>query len=333
MKLLVICSLALVLSWSLVALARRYALARLVVDHPNDRSSHVTPTPRGGGAGLIVALMLALVPADGVFTADWRVVLALVGVLPTAIVGWVDDHRTLTVRVRLTAHVASALLLLPLALAASATAGPAAWLISLWWVFATLSAINVVNFMDGIDGIIGLQAVVFGIHLVLLSHGEGPAAIFGAAFAGAAAGFLLWNWSPARIFLGDVGSGALGALGVIGGLLALREGRAPVVVVFLPLLPLFLDATVTMVRRARRGERVAEAHRSHLYQRLANGGMGHAKVASLYGCAAALGSALAISVPSSFRWLAIGAYVIATVAAAKQLEEHLAHRTSRSAAD
>jgi UDP-N-acetylmuramyl pentapeptide phosphotransferase/UDP-N-acetylglucosamine-1-phosphate transferase len=169
-----------------------------------------------------------------------------------------------------------------------------------WWVFWTVSSINVTNFLDGIDGMIGLQGLVFGLHVARLDSGQGSASIMAAALAGSAVGFLAWNWAPAKIFMGDVGSAALGMLLVVTGVLAQRTGQWPVSVVFLPLYPIFLDAAATLFRRWRRGDSLTQAHRAHLYQRLANGGWGHAPVSLLYGAAAVAG--LVVSFAAEGRW-------------------------------
>lgn len=230
-------------------------------------------------------------------TPDWRLLLGLTAIVLTAVVGWKDDHAGLSVWPRLAAHVAAGIMMLPLAVAAEPAFGWAVAFIAIWWVFWTVSAINVVNFMDGIDGIIGLQALVFALHLVLLGGDDALARPYGLALAGAAIGFLLWNWAPARIFMGDVGSGALGAAMVLGGLLLMRDGGVGLAAGFLPLYPIFLDAAVTLIRRALRGERLTVAHRTHLYQKLANGGWGHARVSALYGGVSLLGSALVVGLP------------------------------------
>lgn len=278
---LLVGSFAALLSWLLVGTVRRYALRRALLDQPTARSSHRVPTPRGGGLGLVAAALIAMLAAVG---GQLRapLLIGLAGAVLITAVGWADDHRSLSVRVRLSTHCAAGLLLLPLALWPAPVPAWLPLLAGLWWVFWTVSAINVVNFMDGIDGLIGSQALIFGAHLAWRGASGGSAAVLGFAMAGAAAGFLLWNWPPAKIFLGDVGSGALGFLCVLGGVLLLREGRESLVAAYLPLYALFLDGTVTLVRRLLRGERVSEAHRSHLYQRLANGGWGHARVTMLY---------------------------------------------------
>ena len=278
------------LSAGLVGAVRRYALRRAVLDLPSARSSHAVPTPRGGGLGLVAACLLVIVAALlGGSRGSWPLHAALVGVVAVAIVGWLDDHGSLPVAPRIATHVLAGLAVAWLARDVPGPFGVLGAAGMLWWVFWTVSSINVTNFMDGIDGIIGLQVLVFGLHVVRLDARQGDASILAAALIGASLGFLVWNWAPARIFMGDVGSAALGVLLVVAGVLAQREGRWPISVVFLPLFPLFLDATVTLLRRWRLGERLTEAHRSHLYQRLANGGWGHALVSILYGVAAAGG--------------------------------------------
>ena len=311
------------LAFVLVGAIRRYALRHAMLDHPGFRSSHAQPTPRGGGLGLVAVVLFALVAASG-REIDPSLVLALLGVALTALVGWLDDRRSLGVRARIIAHIVAGLSLLPLVL--STPSGPM-WLAAvtaLWWVFWSVSAINVVNFMDGIDGLIGSQALIFGAYLAFLTSSGGVVEAFGLALAGAAAGFLGWNWAPARIFLGDVGSGALGLLFVLGGILVLQEGRVTLVVAFLPLYGIFLDGTVTIFRRFRRGERITEAHRSHLYQRLANGGWGHARVSLLYG-AVALAAFPVATLPPSPRIFVLVGYCLAVLGLGLTLD----HRASR----
>lgn len=307
-------------AWVLVGLVRSYSIRRAVLDHPTDRSSHSVPTPRGGGLGLILAFLVAFGVSAFSEGIDWRVGVALGGVVFTAIVGWLDDHAGLPVGARLAAHIAAGLTLLPLALTPDPVPswlGPAA---VLWWILWTVSAINVVNFMDGIDGIIGLQALVFGVHLALLGGDGGLARSFGLALAGAALGFLLWNWAPAKIFLGDVGSGSLGIAMVLGGLLLLRETRVSLAVAYLPLYPIFLDAAVTLVRRARQREKLTAAHRSHLYQRLANGRWRHARVSVLYGACSVLAALLVQIAPP--QGATLGTYFVLVAALGWVLERN-----------
>jgi UDP-N-acetylmuramyl pentapeptide phosphotransferase/UDP-N-acetylglucosamine-1-phosphate transferase len=286
----------------LVRLVLWDARRRGLLDRPNERSSHATPTPRGGGLGLLLAVGLTLILTARPLVPDTGVILAALSVGLVATIGWIDDHGGASVRIRLMVHLAAGALLLPIALRApmptSVLLGPSVGglLAGAWWVFWTVSAINVVNFIDGIDGHIGLQMTVYGLFVAFLAVPSGGVRLAGLALAGASVGFLVWNWSPARIFMGDVCSGALGVLVVALGAALMAEGRVGFVAAFAPLAPIFLDAALTLVRRARRGERLSQAHRSHLYQRLANGGWGHARASLLFGVlsiASAAGASLA----------------------------------------
>lgn len=290
-------ALAAVLSGTLVGLVRSYARRAGVIDEPNDRSSHTAPTPRGGGIGVLGALVLTLAGYGVVRGVPWdtsSLVAMTWAVLSVAAIGWLDDHRTLGVVPRLVTHLLAALAVAWLSARWLPEQHPMLpWLA--WWMLWTVSSINVLNFMDGIDGLVASQVAVFAAYAWCVASPGTPSRPLALATIGALVGFLVWNWSPARIFLGDVGSGALGALVVILGLSIMRDGAdTGLVRAFLPLYPLFLDAATTIARRLARGERITTPHRSHLYQRLANGGWGHARtslaflVAALAGIAAGL---------------------------------------------
>lgn len=311
------------LCWVLVFLVRRYALRRNIVDYPNARSSHTTPTPSAGGAGFVAAVLVAFATAEGSALFEWRTATAIGGMLLIACVGWLDDRYSLGVKPRLAAHLAGVGAMLPLALLP--TPVPAFMGISalLWWIVWGTTSINVVNFMDGIDGLVAAQILVFGTHLLLAAAPNGAAFHMGGALAGAALAFLWWNWVPAKIFMGDAGSGALGLAMALGGLLVLREGQVGIVKAYLPLYPLFLDATVTLIRRAARGERLTHAHRSHLYQQLANGSMGHARVSLLYAAAALVGLAVAQIPTEPAATIGMILYFLAVPAAALRLARTL----------
>jgi Fuc2NAc and GlcNAc transferase len=303
------------LCWVFVFLVRRYALRRNIVDYPTARSSHTTPTPRAGGAGFVAAVLVAFAVAERSALLEWRIATAIGGLLLIACVGWLDDRHTLGVKPRLATHLAGAAAMLPLALSPTPVPAFMGMSAAIWWIVWGTTSINVVNFMDGIDGLVAAQILVFGTHLLLLAAPNGAAFHLGGALAGAALAFLWWNWVPAKIFLGDVGSGALGLAMALTGLLLLREENAGLVRAYLPLYPLFLDATVTLLRRAARGERVTQAHRSHLYQRLANGGLGHARVSLLYAAAALVGLVVARVPAERGAAFAIAVYFLAVPAA------------------
>ncbi|MGH7711033.1 MAG: hypothetical protein ACREOG_07095, partial [Gemmatimonadaceae bacterium] len=276
-----------------------------------------------GGLGLVPALLLAFAVIQGTALMEWRLAVALSGVILTAWVGWLDDRHTLGVGPRLVAHVAGAAAMVPLALSPAPVPAVLGLAAVLWWIIWGVASINIVNFMDGIDGLVGAQVLAFGTHLLLLGVPNAAAFGLGIALAGTAFGFLWWNWAPAKIFLGDAGSGALGLTMVLGGLLLLREGQVGLVKAYLPLYPLFLDATITLLRRAARGERLTQAHRSHLYQQLANGGMGHARVSLLYAAAALVGLAVAQIPAERGATIAMAIYFLTVPAVALLLARRL----------
>lgn len=274
------------LSWLLTGALRRYALARRLLDHPNERSSHTVPTPRGGGVAIVVSFcagVLALLATGHLQPrAAWALLGAGIGV---AIVGFVDDHRHIAARWRLLAHFAAAawalvwlggLPALPLAGTAIdfGTVGSALAAVLLVW------SLNLYNFMDGIDGIAGTEAITVaapGAALWWFVTGSVDAVV-PLLLAAAALGFLLWNLPLARIFMGDAGSGFLG---MTFGVLAVwsAQQQPQLFWVWLILLGVFVvDATVTLLRRLWRRERVYQAHRSHAYQYAARVHGGHRPV-------------------------------------------------------
>lgn len=270
-----------IVAWALTGLVRRHALAAGMLDLPNARSSHVTPTPRGGGLAIVGAACLASAALFLASGLDWRAVAACWGPgLMVALVGYVDDRRGLSQGIRLLVHLGAAALTvaltwpwpaLPPVLAVAAVVG-IAWMINLY------------NFMDGIDGLAGSEAVfVFGAAAVLvwLTGGSPAWVALLAASASACAGFLWWNWPPARIFMGDAGSGFVGFLVAAFALLTWRDGQLHPTV-WLILASLFVaDASVALLRRMLRRERWYAAHRSHAYQWLARSRLGHAGVTGL----------------------------------------------------
>jgi UDP-N-acetylmuramyl pentapeptide phosphotransferase/UDP-N-acetylglucosamine-1-phosphate transferase len=279
----------------LVGVVRQLAIRHGVMDHPTTRSSHAVATPRGGGLGILLVVLGAW-GWVATHPAAWRILVLLVGTAMVGLVGYVDDKRGLGVGSRLAVHVVAASAVGMVA-AGGSTPLIAAGLF-LWWTFWTVSSINLVNFMDGINGLVVSQVTVFAFSLALFPDPTRTVPILALIVAGACMGFLPWNFPRARIFLGDVGSGALGYLVPVLALLAMRAGDIDIVRAHLPLLPLFGDATWTILRRWRRGERLTAPHRSHLYQRLANGGLGHTRVTLIYtlasicgACAAHLGAA------------------------------------------
>ncbi len=290
-----------------------------VLDHPNARSSHTQPTPRGGGIVVVAVLIVALWAIALGNNAPLRHVAIITMELGAlALVSWIDDRRGAPVWLRLAVQLAAVSAgLANIGLAAFAERnGISPWLLAIPLGLAWMWFVNLYNFMDGIDGITGTETAGIGVGLVALAvvtlgsvAGQGLA---GLALAGAAIGFLVWNWHPARIFLGDVGSVPLGFL--VGGLLieaALAGQWAPALI-----LPLYYlaDATVVLVRRALAGQKPWHAHKTHFYQRAHQGGLSHGQISLCIGALNAVLIALAAMAGLGWTWLAL-ALAAAAVAA------------------
>jgi UDP-N-acetylmuramyl pentapeptide phosphotransferase/UDP-N-acetylglucosamine-1-phosphate transferase len=278
----------------LTALMRDWLRRRAILDRPGERSSHAAPVPRGAGLAVVAVLAVGWLGLAAWLKLPSETVAVALLALALALLSFVDDLRGLPVAARLAAHFVAALValalfprdglvfqgLLPLPLDRAAAA-----LLWVWFV-------NLYNFMDGIDGITGVETVCIGLGVAIVSfvssHDFAALALVPVAVA---LGFLRFNWQPASVFLGDAGSVPLGY--VMGWLLLVlaRDGLwAPALI-----LPLYYlaDATVTLVRRARRGEALWRAHRDHFYQRAVRGN-DHAAVARLVLVGDAVLAALAL---------------------------------------
>ena len=311
-------------SYAGVEWVRRLALRRGVLDVPVERSSHQVPTPRGGGIVIVVATLLAPLIAGGLVSGHVPKAVAawLLGGAAVALTGWVDDVRSVSSRTRLVLQLAAAVVLLAAAGCWSELELPALGRVTLGWVGCALAVLwivgmtNAYNFMDGIDGIAAGQAVVAGLAWAVLGHHAEVAGVsaIGVGMALSGAGFLLHNRPPARIFMGDVGSGFLGfTVAALPLLLAsggtdVDGGRLPVVAAAV-VWPFLFDATFTFIRRLARGENVFEGHRSHLYQRLVIAGASHAQVSALYAGWALISSALGLL--WLWRWSGTGLVLLA----------------------
>jgi Fuc2NAc and GlcNAc transferase len=284
--------------WSMVLLAlaastfltfwtRRVAAETGLLDVPNARSSHGTPVPRGGGVAIVLVTTVAL----GVLGARDLLRPGLFwglggGGLAVALTGLADDRKSLSPGTRLAVHFTAALWSLlwlgglpPLQFGDRVISS--GWLGYLLGAFGIVWAINLFNFMDGIDSLAASEAIFVAVAGALLGS---PMAVGGGVrpaawlFAAACGGFLVWNWPPARIFLGDVGSGYLGYVIVVLAVAATRNNPVALWVWLILGGAFFVDATVTLLRRTLRSERVYEAHRDHAYQWMARRWRSHAKV-------------------------------------------------------
>ncbi|MDS0795115.1 glycosyltransferase family 4 protein [Burkholderia pseudomultivorans] len=276
---------------------------RLATDIPNDRSLHTLPTPRVGGWGIVpvsIVALLALAPRL------WLIAAAAAGL---AAISQIDDRRGLPARVRFSAHLAAVVALI-VVFPADAH----------WWVLAGVGFVmvwltNLYNFMDGADGLAGGMALFgFGAYAIAALCSANPSpdlVVAGSAVAGAALGFLLLNFHPARLFLGDAGSIPLGFLA---GALGYWGWRADVWPIWFPPLvfaPFIADASVTLLRRLLRGEKFWQAHREHYYQRMVRSGVGHGRTALYWYLIMLLGVAVALWAkgrPEPQQWLSFFAW-------------------------
>ncbi len=273
--------LTIALSAALTEWFRRYALARQILDHPNERSSHHTPTARGGGVAVVAVVLagLAVTAFAGLFAVEKAAAIGGGGLI-VALVGWWDDRRGLSAGWRFLAHlIASALAVavlgLPPRLSVFSVQVDLGWFAYPAATISVTALINITNFMDGIDGLAAAEAIcVFALGGFLVG---GSFIVPMGIAAGACCGFLTWNWPPAKIFMGDVGSGFLGFL--IGAFILLGVADEPRLFWSLSILPsaFLVDGAITLLRRMATGQKWTQPHRSHAYQHAARR-WGHLKV-------------------------------------------------------
>lgn len=261
-------------SWGLTLVLRRYALAKSLMDIPNKRSSHSVPTPRGGGVAIVASFLSALLILRGLDLMSVATLYGLVGGgLLVALIGFADDHGHIAARWRLLGHFAASIWALywlggsPRVTLFGATLDPG-WIGNILFVLYLVWMLNLYNFMDGIDGLASAEAisVCLGMFIVYWFGANLELAWGPLALVAAVAGFLCWNYPPAKIFMGDAGSGFLGV--VLAGMSIDAASKSPELLwCWLIMLGVFIvDATWTLMRRLLRGEKVYEAHRSHGYQ-------------------------------------------------------------------
>ena len=256
-------------------LIRQVAIKKALLDHPNERSSHTTPTPKGGGLAIIVVFYSTLTYLFFQNEVASTLYFALLSGLPIVIVSLIDDIYPLAAKVRFSIQLLSAILALYFLngieqMNFSLFSLQGSWL-NLVAIITIVWLTNLYNFLDGIDGYAGSETVFVGLAAFILFNNESALIL-----AIATAGFLLFNWHKASIFMGDVGSASLGFIFAI---FILSDAETPNFLPWLILLSLFwFDATLTLFRRAKRKERLYQAHKKHAYQRLNQAGYTHDKV-------------------------------------------------------
>lgn len=273
---LIMLTIVFLISILLTGLIRKYVLRKNILDIPNNRSSHCLPTPRGGGMTfvflfVILSLWLALqhkIPLSLFY--------ALSGGLLVALIGWLDDVISIEPIWRATVHVLAAIWAVYW-LGGLFSLGIAGYLLT---VIGIVWCINLYNFMDGIDGLAGVEGVFISLcaALALSLLGISGMGLLCFLLAGVIAGFLVWNWPPAKIFMGDVGSGYLGYVFSVLAITTANLNILPLVF-WITISAIFLcDATFTTLYRMYKGERWYEAHRKHAYQQLVQYGGDHKTV-------------------------------------------------------
>ena len=315
---LIVAFVALAVSLYVTRSAIAWASGRRLIDVPNERSSHTVPTPRGGGLGIVAGAIAGVVPLAMAGMLQLQFAKALACGCVIAVLGYLDDRHSLSVRIRLAIQALAAITALallwplpPLEIPGVTVPPPlAAVLYFLGLVWLT----NLYNFMDGIDGIAGAQAVAVCLVWVVLAPATATAGV-ALVIAAASLGFLRYNWPPARIFMGDVGSAFLGfELGVSAIALSAETGTS-VALWLIPLAGFIADATATLLVRVARWCKPGQAHRSHAYQRLARRFGRHAPVTVLYFLLvfAVLGPLTLLAIGQAPRYAAVTFLIIALV--------------------
>ena len=285
-----------------------------IVDHPNERSLHDRPTPRTGGLAVLLGAAVASIWVGVTLGAEHALMWVGAGAAALGGVSFLDDSVDLPALLRLLVHAGAAVTLVAAGLVIAQVDLPGlSWrwpasVAALITVFYVVWMINLYNFMDGMDGFAGGMTVIGFATLGLLGWMQHALLFAGAcwAIAASALGFLVWNFPPARIFMGDAGSSTLGFLVAACSIWAAQNKIAPLWVSILVFSPFIVDATLTLVRRLIRGEAVWKAHRSHYYQRLAVAGWGHRRTvlweyALMVACAAS--SILVVRVDHGAPWV------------------------------
>ncbi|MBU0482345.1 MAG: glycosyltransferase family 4 protein [Proteobacteria bacterium] len=266
---------------------RTYVLTKNLLDIPNERSSHAVPTPRGGGLSFVLVF---LVTVELFFLSGklefYQFMILFTGGILIAGIGYIDDQGHVSAKLRLLVHFLVAIITLYFAgdLGSTVKIGEyllPSWLLNILLVLCLVWSLNLFNFMDGIDGIAGVEAIsVFGgtATIIYINNGNISESWLLFVLTGACLGFLFWNWPPAKIFMGDVGSGFLGYLIGVFTLLTVKSGLLSIWVWLILFGVFWIDATITLIRRFISGERVCEAHYFHAYQHAARKFKSHKKV-------------------------------------------------------
>lgn len=273
-------------STALTGLVYRNARKRGWLAIPNERSSHTVPTPTGGGMAIAVVALVSVVGLWAVGLLQANVSLALVsGGTMVVLISWIDGRHNLKARIRIGVHALAAVWALWFLGglpsihigAGTLSLGIAGNVIGFFWI---VGLSNLYNFMDGIDGLLGSETIVVGTiaGILLMLSGASGIALLTWIIAASSAGFLMWNWHPAKIFMGDTGSVLIGFSFATLAISSERAGTLPLLVWAILLGLVIIDAGLSTLRRAVKGEKWFEAHRTFGYHRALERGLNHADV-------------------------------------------------------
>jgi len=274
-----------VISWGLTGALRRYAVNHHWLDVPNERSSHNIPTPRGGGLAIVVTFCLGLVVLYLVNSLSLRFLLGYVGAGgAVAMIGFIDDRAHVSPLWRLLCHLVAAIWCL-ICLGTISSFSLFGYILDWQWVGYVISALmliwilNLYNFMDGIDGIAASESIFIACcgWLFALLAGDNNMQLIAVLLLGASTGFLIWNWPPARIFMGDSGSGFLGMVLGMYAYHSILNGEVAFWSWLIIFGVFFVDASYTLIKRILNRQSWYQAHRSHAYQHAARR-WGHLRV-------------------------------------------------------
>jgi Fuc2NAc and GlcNAc transferase len=272
-----------VLSFAGTKLYITYARQKAILDIPNERSSHTIPTPRGGGVVFVAVFLIFICLCPFFYPRAVPLWISLFGGgLIIASVGWIDDRKSIPAPLRLAVHsIAVIWALYQLGGMPSLSLGfaslPLGYIGHVPAFIGGVWMINLYNFMDGIDGLAAGEAVLVSIMAAFLTTGT-PVSVALFALVASVLGFLVWNWSPAKVFMGDAGSGFLGFAFFCFALYTENTNTLPLLTWAVLVSVFAVDATLTLVMRARQRKHLSEAHRDHLYQQFIKAGYPHATV-------------------------------------------------------
>lgn len=267
------------------------------MDIPNARSSHKMPTPRAGGVAIVVTfiigIMVIFMLADKAQIHQEYFWGFLLSAMLIALISFYDDLKAYTFKIKLITHLVAIVVVLVTGIVLDQLALPLVGNVVLGWVGYAITFVwllgltNAYNFMDGVDGMAALTAIIACSFFAWISFHLGSYFVYILSYTilAGAAGFLFWNWSPAKIFMGDTGSAFLGFVFACMAIIAARYDVSHTTFLVIPMLlfHFIFDTTFTLSRRAMAGENVTQAHRTHLYQLLVRMGLTHARVTLLYG--------------------------------------------------